>query len=258
MNNVIESYADGQPKLVCDTDDPENANYRQYYKDGALQFTYTMRNGALHGAALGWHQNGRKASEVDMVDGAANGELIHWFPSGLISHVTHLRQGRNHGSFVEWHANGMVKRTGNFDREARVGHWLYYGHDGRKLVEEIWEDNVCVERLPRIRAKELPEDWLELYQGAEGAVRADASISVTFQRSGKTAAWDPSCESVLDLAERHGVDIPWCCKTGADGVCLSTLVSGSVEYTQEPSFQLAAGECLPCIAVPKNDLVIDA
>ena len=61
-------------------------------------------------------------------------------------------------------------------------------------------------------------------------------IQVTFARSGVTAAWDPACESILDLAERQGLNPDYSCRSGICHTCMCALVEGEVEYLdQRPS-----------------------
>ena len=38
----------------------------------------------------------------------------------------------------------------------------------------------------------------------------------------------------------------------------TAMISGTVRYAQPPSFDIAEGRCLPCIAVPTSDLVLAA
>ena len=57
---------------------------------------------------------------------------------------------------------------------------------------------------------------------------------VTFARSGLTASWDPACESILDLAERQGLNLPYSCRSGICHTCICELTEGEVEYLDEP------------------------
>ena len=60
------------------------------------------------------------------------------------------------------------------------------------------------------------------------------------------------------FAERSGVAIPSGCRSGSCGTCETAMISGTVRYAQPPSFDIAEGRCLPCIAVPTSDLVLAA
>lgn len=82
---------------------------------------------------------------------------------------------------------------------------------------------------------------------------------VTFARSGKTATWSPAHETLLYLAESVGAPIPYACGAGRCGTCLTRVSSGEVTYPVPPTFAaLRPGACLPCVAVPASDLILEA
>lgn len=66
-------------------------------------------------------------------------------------------------------------------------------------------------------------------------------------------------ETILDAALRQDVGLPYGCRNGACGSCISTLTAGQVSY---PSGKTGAlefaqpGSCLTCQAVPKADVGI--
>jgi len=68
-------------------------------------------------------------------------------------------------------------------------------------------------------------------------------------------------ETVLDAALRQDVGMPYGCRNGRCGNCITTLKSGSVEY---PSGKIGALEnadenaCLTCQAVPSSNLSLQA
>ena len=80
-----------------------------------------------------------------------------------------------------------------------------------------------------------------------------------FKRSGKTARWDPAFESLVKFAEANGCNIPYACLAGNCGTCLTTVISGQVDYQgNEPDFDAEGGTCLPCSCVPESALELDA
>ena len=82
-------------------------------------------------------------------------------------------------------------------------------------------------------------------------------IQVTFARSGVSAAWDPACESILDLAERQGLSPDYSCRSGICHTCICTLVEGEVDYFEEPLDQPDPGSVLICCSKPKTNVVIE-
>ncbi len=86
-------------------------------------------------------------------------------------------------------------------------------------------------------------------------------MKIQFQKSGKTLEWDDRFENILDLAEANGIQLENACRVGACGTCKVKLLSGEVYMETEDGLQdedRNQNLILPCVAVPKTDLVIDA
>jgi ferredoxin-NADP reductase len=83
---------------------------------------------------------------------------------------------------------------------------------------------------------------------------------VHFQRSGRTLTWSGKQSNLLDFAEAHGIQVESGCRSGSCGSCVSTLVRGAVDYDRVPDFDLAPGQCLLCVARPRDalELALDA
>lgn len=87
---------------------------------------------------------------------------------------------------------------------------------------------------------------------------AAQSISVTFEKSGKCIAWNPHLDSLLELAEDNGIAVESGCRAGSCGSCQTALLSGEVEYQQQPDAEIEPGHRLLCISTPKGDLTLAA
>ena len=59
-------------------------------------------------------------------------------------------------------------------------------------------------------------------------------VSISFERSGITAVWDPSKGTLLDLAEAEGLRPDYSCRSGVCQTCATRIVSGAVEYLEPP------------------------
>lgn len=87
------------------------------------------------------------------------------------------------------------------------------------------------------------------------------SLKVEFAKSGKTIAWSDAYDSLLELAEKEGIEIENNCRQGVCGECKVKLLSGkvSMETTDGLDFEdEQENMILPCVAVPETDVVIDA
>ncbi len=92
----------------------------------------------------------------------------------------------------------------------------------------------------------------------EEAGPAAETITVTFSRSGKSVAWDSSSNSLLDLAEKNGIEVGAGCRAGGCGSCQTTIEEGKVGYIQAPDFDPDPGCCLLCISRPQCDVTLSA
>ncbi len=91
---------------------------------------------------------------------------------------------------------------------------------------------------------------------------SDDNTKIIFARSGKEYDWKPtdSEASVLKLAcdnQIKTIDASGC-HAGNCGTCQTAIQDGNFEYVREPGCQVEDGSFLPCIAVPKGNLKIDA
>ncbi|HEX2674931.1 MAG TPA: 2Fe-2S iron-sulfur cluster-binding protein, partial [Polyangiaceae bacterium] len=84
-----------------------------------------------------------------------------------------------------------------------------------------------------------------------------AGPRVSFARSGLTVRWDPAYRSLLELAEACDVPVRWSCRTGVCHTCETGLISGCVDYFQEPIAPPARGNVLTCCATASGDLDLD-
>lgn len=78
---------------------------------------------------------------------------------------------------------------------------------------------------------------------------------VVFAKSDNAIASDPE-DTVLEIAEQKGIELPSGCRMGACGVCKLPLLEGEVHY--EDDSECEAGYFLPCIAKPVGRVVIEA
>ncbi len=66
-------------------------------------------------------------------------------------------------------------------------------------------------------------------------------------------------ESILEAAERVGINLDYSCRSGTCGTCKQTLISGEVRYTQAPqALGDPEGAVLACSAHPVGEIVLDA
>ena len=98
-----------------------------------------------------------------------------------------------------------------------------------------------------------------LMMDAPGAA-SDEPANVTFRKTG-TSAQVPGGQTLLEIAEDCGIEMPFECRSGICGQCKCKLVSGRVTMEVQDAltpFDRAKGLVLACQARPATDVVIDA
>ncbi|MBP6338104.1 MAG: 2Fe-2S iron-sulfur cluster binding domain-containing protein [Vitreoscilla sp.] len=89
----------------------------------------------------------------------------------------------------------------------------------------------------------------------QAAAPGTTEVEVRFQRSGRTLTWDGRDTSLLDFAERHGIELESGCRSGGCGSCQTRLLEGAVQYEHAPDHDVAPGHCLLCVGRPSSTLV---
>ena len=97
--------------------------------------------------------------------------------------------------------------------------------------------------------------WAEAIQAPATAAE---SMPIQFRRSGRTLSWDGRDDSLLDFAERCGIEVESGCRAGSCGSCETRLVEGSVSYAHPPDHDVSPGYCLLCVGRPASALVLEA
>ncbi|MEE8044892.1 MAG: iron-sulfur cluster-binding domain-containing protein, partial [Thermodesulfobacteriota bacterium] len=92
---------------------------------------------------------------------------------------------------------------------------------------------------------------------AAEAMDCSSEVEVEFSKSGVKTNWNPSFESILDLAEANGLSPDYSCRSGICHTCMCRLEDGEVEYVEEPLDPPEEGCVLICVSKPKKNVVVD-
>ena len=171
-------------------------------------------------------------------------------------HVSYSRPVEENGRVL-----GTFHRTGRITVELLqellpASYYDYYLCGPGEMMQSLAEG---------LRAWGVPDDRIHseafgpaaIKVAAETGSKRDVSLQVTFARSDLTTVWRNPDSPLLELAEDSGVSIPFGCRAGSCGTCVTKLVSGDVSYLHEPGAPLAEGEILTCVAVPETEVVLD-
>jgi ferredoxin-NADP reductase len=86
---------------------------------------------------------------------------------------------------------------------------------------------------------------------------AGAGPHIVLQKSGRSLAWDGTSESILAFLEAQGIEPEFSCRAGVCGTCEQGLVSGEVDYFEEPLDVVQQDRVLLCCTRPRTSLVLD-
>lgn len=81
--------------------------------------------------------------------------------------------------------------------------------------------------------------------------------TVLFKKAGIKAKWDNAEQSILELAEKNGLQPRHSCRSGDCHSCLYQLLDGEVHYDIQPDESPKGNDILVCIAKPIGNVVID-
>ena len=128
----------------------------------------------------------------------------------------------------------------------------------RKMLSEldvpdgsVHTENFGGEQKPRVRA--------EARAATAATELAETGGLLSFERSGKSVQLQPD-ETLLEAAERCGVDIDYSCRVGLCGVCTVKLLQGEVSMEVEDGLEpedREAGMVLACQAKSTGDVSVD-
>lgn len=106
----------------------------------------------------------------------------------------------------------------------------------------------------------LEEDAVEEPLSAQSReVIQEAAATVTtirFRPQAEPVAWDAACGSLLEFAEKHGYEPAFSCRIGICNTCVTGLIDGKVEYTEEPLEPPSEGTVLLCCAKPVGSVTL--
>jgi ferredoxin-NADP reductase/phenylpropionate dioxygenase-like ring-hydroxylating dioxygenase large terminal subunit/ferredoxin len=87
----------------------------------------------------------------------------------------------------------------------------------------------------------------------------DEAVPVRFVKSNTGGDWSRDRGTLLEFAESIGLAPQFSCRSGICGTCKTRIVSGAVDYVEEPVAPRGPGEVLLCCSVPRpgTDVFLD-
>jgi len=116
VEEVIESYPDGSPKVV-----------RFYKDDGSSRvlFKETL-----------YYSNHQKYMEGEYKNGKRNGKWTSWFENGKKWSEGNYKEGIDNGKHTVYFDNGKKYFEGNYKDGKKTGTWSFWNKDGKLINKE--------------------------------------------------------------------------------------------------------------------------
>ncbi len=165
----------------------------------------------------------------------------------ILSNVTDARAGRDYDV------------AGRIDMAVLARHLPFGSHDFYICGPAAYTQSV----YDSLRAADVPDERIfaetfcpsALFRSVAASdqpqpASATEAVAVEFSRSGKRTLWTPEAGTLLDLAEKAGLQPEFSCRSGSCGTCRTAVLAGSVVHPQGLPAQLAPDEALICCAIP--------
>jgi len=129
-------------------------------------------------------------------------------------------------------------------------------------AESVHTESFGSRQKPRVRAAEATSqpDAGSAEASQPEADSAATGAVLTFSKSGESTSLQPD-ETILEAAERVGVEIEYSCRVGSCGVCAVKLLSGEVSMEVEDGLEpedKQAGMVLACQAKSTGEVSVEA
>jgi len=97
-------------------------NFKSFAADGQIIDDAMLKNGALHGAAISWHPNGRVEGIANYEEGRQIGFARVWHDNGTLFAEQRFVDGEPHGTEIRYSRDGSLETLvvwdhGDVDRE---------------------------------------------------------------------------------------------------------------------------------------------
>ncbi len=124
----------------------KNGDFYYYYPDGKIKAVKHFKNNLQEGLWLGFYNDGSLKDSSNYAAGHHTGISMSWYKNGFAKDSLMMREdGR--GVQVSWFDNGAPSEAGMFIHfENQHGKWKYFHKNGNLSAEEIYNDNVLVNK----------------------------------------------------------------------------------------------------------------
>jgi len=109
--NVIESYANGKPRLVLTVEQHDGKDVTVYQK--------------------GYFENGKISNEGPILNGKRSGEWKNYYKTGELWNVVYFKDDLADSTTVAYFQNGKIRYEGQYVKGQKSGTWKLFTEEGK-------------------------------------------------------------------------------------------------------------------------------
>ena len=139
---------------ACTQHDPNNGLQEEFYPNGIIKSTFTLKNGLRNGTVKYFDTKGRLLSKAEYKDNLKNGELINYnSENGKMILKAHFKEDIQHGKVIQYYREGMLFRESNYVNGRVEGLVKTYWPKGNLKAENFFHQG-----KPAIGLKEFDKE----------------------------------------------------------------------------------------------------
>lgn len=164
--NIVESWPNGNPKIISKQISKSNTLATEYYESGQIKSEGELQETIKTGPWKEWFKNGKLKSQKIYNHGSLFESFEEYHSNGKTNSKGSFDQsGKLDGEFVSYHENGSKKSQGKYSNGAQIEDWNYWNDSGSKIKNITYYFN----GYPKTE-EEITENgiiWRSFFQGGK-------------------------------------------------------------------------------------------
>lgn len=143
QNGVETTYViyDGHGHMLNHGSNPSgNMEFKDYYPDGSVRESGSIRNGKFTGPDTTFYRNGNIHERGTFINKDYQGQYEEYAVTGQLIKTAVYDSGKLNGPYKQWFVNGNLEEEGNYVNDKREQAWRSYKPDGSLDKTEYFID----------------------------------------------------------------------------------------------------------------------
>lgn len=110
--------------------------FREYHRNGKLQFEGAFKAGRGEGRHRRWYESGKLLSEGTLTGGLDKSTMTSYYESGQPKSQYLVKDGKGNGEWIEYHENGKKKAKTTIRNGRREGEPVRYDGEEKEIPKK--------------------------------------------------------------------------------------------------------------------------